>query len=165
MNTIRKFIVAAAAAALATSLLPPSSFAKAHKAKERPCSFGQACTNKPAGGQQSHWLDDHPAMLLREPQDVCGHLSLLRAGRRVPRGDMQVEEEVTEDGRRVARSCVGWAKAPTGPREARPDDKRRAYALTVKSGVKAMKWMAGTSPAMTRVQSSSSSSSPIWCWA
>jgi hypothetical protein len=57
MNTIRKFIVAAAAAALATSLLPPSSFAKAHKAKERPCSFGQACTNKPAGvSKATGWM-------------------------------------------------------------------------------------------------------------
>ena len=50
MQTIRKLIVAAAVAAIATALLPPSSFAKAsHKAKEPPCSFGQACTNKPAG--------------------------------------------------------------------------------------------------------------------
>jgi hypothetical protein len=49
MKMIRKLIVAAAAAAIATALLPPSSFAKAHKAKERPCTFGQACTVKPAG--------------------------------------------------------------------------------------------------------------------
>ena len=48
MNMIRKFIVAAAAAALATSLLPPSSFAKkSHKAKEQSCSVGQVCMNKP----------------------------------------------------------------------------------------------------------------------
>jgi hypothetical protein len=52
MNMIRKFVFVAAAAAIATALLPPSSFAKthkAHKAKELPCSFGQACTVKPAG--------------------------------------------------------------------------------------------------------------------
>lgn len=49
MNTIRKFIVAAAAAAVAASSLPPSSFAKAHKAKAPLCSVGQACTDKPAG--------------------------------------------------------------------------------------------------------------------
>jgi hypothetical protein len=49
MNTIRKFIFAAAATAVATSFLPPSSFAKKlHKAKEPPCSFGQACTDKSA---------------------------------------------------------------------------------------------------------------------
>jgi hypothetical protein len=53
MNAIRKFVLASAAAALATSLLPSSSFAKAHKAKERPCSFGQACTNKPAGASKA----------------------------------------------------------------------------------------------------------------
>ena len=47
MSTIRKLMVAAAAAAIATALLPSSSFAKKHYAKELPCSFGQACTNKP----------------------------------------------------------------------------------------------------------------------
>ena len=45
---IRKFIVAAAALAVAAAFLPPSAFAKAHKAKEPPCNFGQACTDKPA---------------------------------------------------------------------------------------------------------------------
>jgi hypothetical protein len=50
MNMSGKFIVAAAALAVAALLLPPEAFAKAsHKAKEPPCSFGQACTNKPAG--------------------------------------------------------------------------------------------------------------------
>jgi hypothetical protein len=50
MNMIRKFVLVAAAAAIATALLPPSSFAKkAHKVKEPPCSFGQACTVKPSG--------------------------------------------------------------------------------------------------------------------
>jgi hypothetical protein len=49
MKIIRQFVVAAAAAAIATAVLPPSSFAKAHKASERPCTFGQACTVKPAG--------------------------------------------------------------------------------------------------------------------
>jgi hypothetical protein len=48
MNMIRKFILAAAATAIATSFLPPSSFAKkSHKAKEQSCSVGQACMNKP----------------------------------------------------------------------------------------------------------------------
>jgi hypothetical protein len=48
MNMIRKFILAAAATAVATSFLPSSSFAKkSHKAKEPPCSMGQACTDKP----------------------------------------------------------------------------------------------------------------------
>jgi hypothetical protein len=48
MNMIRKFILAAAATAVATSFLPPSSFAKkSHKAKEPPCSVGQACKDKP----------------------------------------------------------------------------------------------------------------------
>jgi hypothetical protein len=46
-NMIRKFILAAAAVAVATSLFAPSSFAKkSHKAKEPPCSVGQACTDK-----------------------------------------------------------------------------------------------------------------------
>jgi hypothetical protein len=50
MKIIRQFVVAAAAAAIATALLPPSSFAKtSHKAKEPKCTFGQACTVKPAG--------------------------------------------------------------------------------------------------------------------
>ena len=48
MNTISKFFLAVAAIAVTTSLLPSSSFAKkSHKAKERPCSVGQACTDKP----------------------------------------------------------------------------------------------------------------------
>jgi hypothetical protein len=48
MNMIRKFILAAAATAVATSFLPSSSFAKkSHKVKEPPCSAGQACTDKP----------------------------------------------------------------------------------------------------------------------
>ena len=47
---IRTFILAAAATAIATSFLPSSSFAKkAHKAKEPPCSVGQACMDKPSG--------------------------------------------------------------------------------------------------------------------
>jgi hypothetical protein len=47
MNMTRKLILAAAATAVATSLLPPSSFAKkSHKAKEPPCSMGQVCTEK-----------------------------------------------------------------------------------------------------------------------
>jgi len=45
MNMIRKFILVAAATAVAISFLPPSSFAK--KAKEKPCSVGQVCMNKP----------------------------------------------------------------------------------------------------------------------
>src|SRR6516164_5145570 len=45
MNTIRKFILAVVATAVATSFLPTSSFAK--KAKEKPCSVGQVCMNKP----------------------------------------------------------------------------------------------------------------------
>jgi hypothetical protein len=49
MKMIRRFVVAAAAAAIATALVPASSFAKTHAAKERPCSFGQACTVKPTG--------------------------------------------------------------------------------------------------------------------
>jgi hypothetical protein len=58
MKTIRKLIVSAAAAAIATAaiataVLPPSSFAKTshkvHKVKEPLCSYGQACTNKPTG--------------------------------------------------------------------------------------------------------------------
>jgi hypothetical protein len=48
MNITRKFILVAAAMAVATSFLPTSSFAKkSHKAKEPPCSMGQACTDKP----------------------------------------------------------------------------------------------------------------------
>jgi hypothetical protein len=48
MNTIRKFILVAAAMAVATSLLPTSSFAKkSAKAKEPPCSVGKVCMNKP----------------------------------------------------------------------------------------------------------------------
>jgi hypothetical protein len=48
MNLIRRCIVAAAATAIATALLPPVAFAKkSPKAKEPPCSFGQACTDKP----------------------------------------------------------------------------------------------------------------------
>jgi len=48
MNTIRKFILAVIATALVTSFLATSSFAKkAHKAKERSCSVGQVCMNKP----------------------------------------------------------------------------------------------------------------------
>jgi hypothetical protein len=47
-NMIRKFILAAAATALATSFLPSLAFAKkAHKAKEQSCSMGQVCMNKP----------------------------------------------------------------------------------------------------------------------
>jgi len=50
MNMIRKSIFMGAVVAVAISLLPPSAFAKkSHKAKEPPCTFGQACTNKPAG--------------------------------------------------------------------------------------------------------------------
>ena len=45
MNTIRKFILAIVATAVATSFLPTSSFAK--KAKEKPCSVGKVCMNKP----------------------------------------------------------------------------------------------------------------------
>ena len=45
MNMIRKFILVAAATAVAISFLPPSSLAK--KAKEKPCSVGQVCMNKP----------------------------------------------------------------------------------------------------------------------
>jgi len=44
MNMIRKSILLLAATAVATSFLPTSSFAKA---KERPCTVGQACMNKP----------------------------------------------------------------------------------------------------------------------
>ena len=48
MNMIRKFILAAAATAVATSFLPTSSFAKkTHKAKEQSCSVGKVCMNKP----------------------------------------------------------------------------------------------------------------------
>jgi hypothetical protein len=45
MNMIRKFIVAVAATAVATSFLPTSSFAK--KAKKQSCSVGQVCMKKP----------------------------------------------------------------------------------------------------------------------
>ena len=46
MNMIRKFILAVAATAVATSFLPTSSFAKkSHKPKS--CTVGQACMNKP----------------------------------------------------------------------------------------------------------------------
>ncbi len=55
MNTIRKFIVAAAAATIATSLLPASSFAKAHKAKAPLCSVGQACRDKAALTKVTGW--------------------------------------------------------------------------------------------------------------
>ena len=48
MNTIRKFILAVAATAVATSFLPTSSFAKkSHKAKAPYCTVGQACIDKP----------------------------------------------------------------------------------------------------------------------
>jgi hypothetical protein len=54
MNMIRKFILAAAATAVATSFLPTSSLAKkSHKAKEPPCSVGQACMDKPDKISQS----------------------------------------------------------------------------------------------------------------
>jgi hypothetical protein len=44
MNTIRKFILAVVATAVATSFLSTSSFAKkSHKAKEQSCSVGQVC--------------------------------------------------------------------------------------------------------------------------
>jgi hypothetical protein len=58
MDTIRKFIVAVAAAAVAISFLPSLAFAKkAHKAKEPLCSFGQACTDKPAKvSQATGWV-------------------------------------------------------------------------------------------------------------
>jgi hypothetical protein len=58
MDTIRKFIVAVAAAAVAISFLPSLVFAKkAHKAKEPLCSFGQACTDKPAKvSQATGWV-------------------------------------------------------------------------------------------------------------
>src|SRR5262249_62231036 len=47
VNMIRKFILAAAATAVATSVFPPSSFPqKTHKAKKAPCRGGQACTEK-----------------------------------------------------------------------------------------------------------------------
>ena len=46
---IRKLILATAAVAIATALVPSSSFAKkSHKAKPPECSFGQACIDKPA---------------------------------------------------------------------------------------------------------------------
>jgi len=48
MNMIRKSILMLAAAAVATALLPPSSFAKkSAKAKEKPCTVGQVCMKKP----------------------------------------------------------------------------------------------------------------------
>jgi hypothetical protein len=51
---IRKFIVAAAAMAVATSFLSTSAFAKkSHKAKAPPCSVGQACMDKPAAVSQA----------------------------------------------------------------------------------------------------------------
>ena len=58
MDTIRKSIVAATAAAVAISFLPSPAFAKkAHKAKEPLCSFGQACTDKPAKvSQATGWV-------------------------------------------------------------------------------------------------------------
>ena len=58
MNMTRKFIIAVAATAIATALLPSSSFAKkSHKAKEPPCSVGQACTDKPAKvSQATGWV-------------------------------------------------------------------------------------------------------------
>jgi hypothetical protein len=46
MNAIGKIILAVAAAAVATSHLPSSSFAK-NKAKGQSCSVGQVCMNKP----------------------------------------------------------------------------------------------------------------------
>jgi hypothetical protein len=48
MNMIRKSILMLAAAAVATSFLPSSSFAKkSAKAKEKPCTVGQVCMKKP----------------------------------------------------------------------------------------------------------------------
>ena len=48
VNMIKKFILVAAATAVATSFLPSSSFAKkSDKAKEKPCTVGQVCMNKP----------------------------------------------------------------------------------------------------------------------
>jgi hypothetical protein len=46
MNTIRKFVLAVVVMAVATSFLPTSSFAN-KSAKERPCSVGRVCMNKP----------------------------------------------------------------------------------------------------------------------
>jgi hypothetical protein len=58
MNMIRKSVVAAIAVAVATSFLSLSAFAKkSHKAKAPPCSFGQACTDKPAKiSQATGWV-------------------------------------------------------------------------------------------------------------
>jgi hypothetical protein len=50
---LKRFAIAAAVATLAAALLPPSSFAKSHKAKEAACSFGQACIDKPAKVSQA----------------------------------------------------------------------------------------------------------------
>jgi hypothetical protein len=46
MNMIRKFILAVAATAVATSFLAPSSFAK-KSPKAKACTVGQVCMNKP----------------------------------------------------------------------------------------------------------------------
>ena len=61
MNMIRKSVVAAIAVAVATSFLSLSAFAKkSHKAKAPPCSFGQACTDKPAKiSQATEMLESH----------------------------------------------------------------------------------------------------------
>jgi hypothetical protein len=58
MDTIRKLIIVAFATAVTVAFLPSSSFAKkSHKAKEPPCSFGQACTDKPAKvSQATGWV-------------------------------------------------------------------------------------------------------------
>ena len=64
MDTIRKLIAVAFATAVMVSFLPGPSFAKkSHKAKEPLCSFGQACTDKPAKiSQSTGWVT--VAMLL-----------------------------------------------------------------------------------------------------
>jgi hypothetical protein len=48
VNTIRQFILAVVATAVATSFVPTSSFAKkSPQAKEQSCSVDQVCMNKP----------------------------------------------------------------------------------------------------------------------
>ncbi len=109
---IRKFVLVAAAAAIATALLPPSSFAKkADKAQGAAVQLRSGLHGQAVGCQQDHRLGNHPALLLREPQDVCGPLSLLPAGRRVPRGHVQVEKEVVAAFDRLKPSRVGHQRA------------------------------------------------------
>ena len=113
MNMIRKFILVAVATAVATSFLPTSSFAKKPaKAKERPCSVGQVCMNKP---DKKGW---GTVMRCTYDRKMIGDFSPcnVRSGM-CPTVHMQAEEEevtafVWSIGPDERASCSAWAIWP-----------------------------------------------------